>query len=183
MAGGELLGHTRSVRAFVREVKHPFVQQVFGFQVDIEQSFGQTTNVRSGNTCSIQPEAPQMSATYAVVVPHRYGARVPSARVYARRRLVVGLVLLTLVVTLLMSAAQVLASRGGAPASTPVARPAAAAQPAAAAATTYVVQPGDTLWSIATVHRGSEGHVAYVDALVAANGGTSLQVGQQIRLP
>jgi nucleoid-associated protein YgaU len=48
---------------------------------------------------------------------------------------------------------------------------------------THVVQPGETLWSIAQrVHPG--GNVAaYVDRLVRANGGNTIQVGQQIVVP
>jgi hypothetical protein len=123
-----------------------------------------------------------MSVAYAVVVPHRYGPRVPSARVYARRRLAAGLLVFTVAVVLLHGATQVLASRGGAPASAPVARPAAAAA-AVVAPRTYVVQPGDTLWSIAAAQRGDRGQANYVDALVAANGGTSLAIGQLLTLP
>jgi LysM repeat protein len=70
-------------------------------------------------------------------------------------------------------AGNVLANRGGAPASAAAVRP----------ASTYVVQPGDTLWSIAAANHGEASQSTYVDALVSVNGGASLQVGQVITLP
>ena len=56
---------------------------------------------------------------------------------------------------------------------------------AAGAATvrTHVAQPGDTLWSIADLYRGSVGQGRFVGALIDANGGTAIQVGQAVRLP
>jgi Tfp pilus assembly protein FimV len=48
---------------------------------------------------------------------------------------------------------------------------------------THVVQPGETLWSIAQrVHPGGD-VASYVDRLVRANGGNTIQVGQQIVVP
>lgn len=47
----------------------------------------------------------------------------------------------------------------------------------------HVAQPGDTLWSIADRHRGDIGRDRFVDALIAFNGGTQIQVGQAVRLP
>jgi len=49
--------------------------------------------------------------------------------------------------------------------------------------TMHVAQPGDTLWSIAERYRGDVGQGRYVDALVDANGGVAIQVGQAVRLP
>jgi hypothetical protein len=56
----------------------------------------------------------------------------------------------------------------------------AAAAPSATA--TYVVQPGDTLWTIAS--RIAPGHDvrATVDDLVRLNGSAALQVGQRLRI-
>lgn len=110
---------------------------------------------------------------YAVVVPHRLARPVPTTTVYVRRRLLVVGMLVAMVLVLWFGAGNVLANRGGAPASTPTVRPAA----------TYVAQPGDTLWSIAQAHHGGSSLTGYVDALVAANGGTQLQVGQVVVLP
>jgi Tfp pilus assembly protein FimV len=47
----------------------------------------------------------------------------------------------------------------------------------------HVAVPGDSLWSIAELHRGDVGRDRYVDALVALNGGTVIQAGQAVRLP
>lgn len=48
---------------------------------------------------------------------------------------------------------------------------------------THVAQPGDTLWSIADLYRGDVGQGRFVDALIDANGGTVIQIGQAVRLP
>jgi LysM repeat protein len=51
------------------------------------------------------------------------------------------------------------------------------------AASGYVVQPGDTLWSIAR-RLQPEGDVRpLVDQLVDLNGGTDLAVGQRLPIP
>ena len=110
---------------------------------------------------------------YTAVVPSRLAEAHPSTTVYIRRRLLVGAVLATIVAVLALGAGNVLANRGGAPASTSTVRPAAS----------YLVRPGDTLWSIAEAHRGPVSQVDYVDALVSANGGTMLQIGEVITLP
>jgi LysM repeat protein len=47
----------------------------------------------------------------------------------------------------------------------------------------YIVQVGDTLWSIGERFHGQAALAEYVDALVSANGGTVLQVAQAITLP
>jgi LysM repeat protein len=46
-----------------------------------------------------------------------------------------------------------------------------------------MVQPGDTLWSIAAHHHGAADQADYVDALIQRNGGTIVQVGQVLALP
>jgi LysM repeat protein len=97
----------------------------------------------------------------------------PSTQVYVRRRLLVAFVLVAIVVALGLGAGNVLANRGGAPASASTVRP----------ATTYVVRSGDTLWSVAAAHHGSRSQLDYVDLLVRANGGTTLQIGQLLALP
>ena len=47
----------------------------------------------------------------------------------------------------------------------------------------YLVQPGDTLWALASQHHGALSQAEYVDLLVEVNGGASIQAGQQIVLP
>lgn len=47
---------------------------------------------------------------------------------------------------------------------------------------TYVVKPGDTLWSIAATIAPDSDPRPVVDALRAANGGPSIQVGQRLTI-
>lgn len=117
---------------------------------------------------------------YAVVVPSRLAAprtaaSRPTTQVYVRRRLLVVLVLVAVVAAVWMGAGDVVANRGGDPASASAVRP--------VAAQTYIVQPGDTMWSIARVHHGERSLSDYVDLLIEHNGGTLLQIGQQVVLP
>jgi len=114
----------------------------------------------------------------AVVIPNRLA----DTELYARRRLRVLFVLAAIVLVLLVSTGHVVANRGGAPASTPAVR---LANPAAAGAlgTTYVVQAGDTLWSIGQRFHGHTPLADYVDALVSVNGGTEIQVAEALALP
>ena len=95
------------------------------------------------------------------------------------------LTLAMIVLVLLVGTGHVVANRGGAPASAPTIRPANAAAVVgeASAANVYVVQAGDTLWSIGQRFHGHSSLADYVDALVSANGGTELQVAQALTLP
>lgn len=95
-----------------------------------------------------------------------------STHVYIRRRIVVASVFFSLLAALGVGAGNVLANRGGEPASATAVRQA-----------NYLVQPGDTLWSIAENHCGGANLADYVDDLIALNGGTIVQVGQLISLP
>jgi Tfp pilus assembly protein FimV len=54
---------------------------------------------------------------------------------------------------------------------------------AAGAGRTYVVQPGDTFWSIARQVEPEGDLRPVVDRLVAEHGGATLVVGEPIRLP
>jgi LysM repeat protein len=47
----------------------------------------------------------------------------------------------------------------------------------------YIVQAGDTLWSIGQRFHGRTALADYVDALVSNNGGTRLEVSQALTLP
>ena len=110
-----------------------------------------------------------MSATFTVVVPRSQTA----AGVYLRRRVVALGLAVFVAALLLVGAGHVLANRGGDPASTPAVRP----------ATSYVVQPGDTMWSLAATFHGPWPRAAYLDRLLDANGGSHLEVGQLLVLP
>jgi LysM domain-containing protein len=112
----------------------------------------------------------------AVVVPSRLAGSRRPVDTYARRRLMVLFVLAAIVLVLLVSTGHVVANRGGAPASTPAIRP-------ANGASVYVVQAGDTLWSIGQRFHGGTPLADYVDSLVAANGGTQIQLSQALTLP
>jgi hypothetical protein len=118
----------------------------------------------------------------AVVIPGRFVDRRPISQVYARRRLMAMLTLAAIVLVLLVGAGHVVANRGGAPASASAIRPVTAAA-APVADNVYVVQAGDTLWSIGQRFHGHTALADYVDTLVSANGGTRLQVSQPLVLP
>jgi Tfp pilus assembly protein FimV len=113
----------------------------------------------------------------------------PGARVYRRRRLAVVAVALGIV---LLTA--LLLSRAGTPdggnvriaaADAPIVREPAAygasGQPVPPRAV-YVVQPGDTIWSIAHDLHPSGDTRATVDRIVALNGSAALEPGQRLRL-
>lgn len=106
----------------------------------------------------------------------RHAPRRPSAAVYARRRLVAGLLAVVALASLVTLAGQVAVSLGGVSASAP--------ERSAPAPRTVVVEPGDTLWSLARQLQ-PEGDVRpLVRALVRANGGTAyLEVGTRIAVP
>ncbi len=109
----------------------------------------------------------------AVVIPGKFGESQAAQQVYARRRLMVMLIVAAIVLVLFVGAGQVVANRGGAPASASTIRP----------ANVYVVQAGDTLWSIGEQFHGQASLADYVDGLVSANGGTEIQVSQALTLP
>lgn len=121
----------------------------------------------------------------AVVIPGQFGDARPTAQTFARRRLAVLVVVCSIALVLLVGTGHVVANRGGAPASASAIRPAApeAAPAQAGAAHLYIVQPGDTLWSIGERFHGHTPLADYVDDLVAANGGTTLQIAQPLTLP
>ena len=123
---------------------------------------------------------------YAVVVPFVRDPR-PTRQTFIRRRVIAGLVVLGVIAFAVVTLVA-MTGRGGAPASTTAARPdTAAASSAAVALPTgsgiYVVRAGDTLWSIAAVLRGDRSQGDFVEALIAANGGTKIRAGQALRLP
>jgi hypothetical protein len=106
------------------------------------------------------------------VLPGGRLRRRPSRAVLLRRRLIAALVL----ASVLWLAGWVLGSLGGSPL--------AASEPARpVTGHTYVVQPGDTLWSVAT-RLGRGGDIRRtVQELADANGGSAIVVGQQLVVP
>lgn len=103
----------------------------------------------------------------------------PSKATFLRRRLVAFLLMVTCVVAVAVGTQAALrplvASPGGG---------ASAASGVTQANDGYVVQPGDTLWSIATaITPGGSDIRATVDRLVELNGGPELTVGRNLVLP
>lgn len=99
----------------------------------------------------------------------------PGPEVYRRRRFVAAAVVAGVVLAGLWSMGllgrQPLSATGQAPRLELVER------------TTHVVQPGDTLWSIARRAQASGDIRPLVDRLAAQTGGRPLQVGDRITLP
>ena len=112
-------------------------------------------------------------------------ARLP-AHIYARRRLAV-LAVVALAVVVLCTAAAALRPDGTAAVTTLTPgrpAPAAGADAGDTPARAYVVQPGDTVWTIATSLEPDGDVRAVVDDLVEANGGRAeLIAGQRLVLP
>ena len=115
--------------------------------------------------------------------------------VYLRRRLVVGLAVVGVVVAACLGF-RTLASRGDETASIPTVTPlSASVQPITTSVNGvdvslafaqgegfYVVQPGDTLWSIASSL--TSGNIRnFVHSLIELNGGASIDVGQRLIVP
>jgi len=106
---------------------------------------------------------------------------------YRRRRLVAAVVVLAVVVALTLLAITAMTRiASGTP--SPVAgelvpTSAAASSAAGVAAPTAVVQPGDTLWTIAAAVAPDVDVRITVDRLIALNGGAPIVVGQELQLP
>jgi hypothetical protein len=119
-----------------------------------------------------------MAATvYAMpgVAPARPVCRGPSsAVVYRRRRVVVA----SLVLGVLLGGRVVLGPVGGGPLSAP--RPVPSVR---VSEQVHVVQPGDTLWTIARTLQPEGDIRRLVDHLAAQRHGAALQVGERIALP
>jgi Tfp pilus assembly protein FimV len=98
----------------------------------------------------------------------------PSAAALRRRRLRVALLALVVVTVLAWGAVRASAALGDVPANVPERR---------SGPVTYVVQPGDTLWSVARRLRPGGGASALVHHWVEANGGAELRVGQVLVVP
>ena len=116
----------------------------------------------------------RISGPFHVHLPFAGPGSQPLTRsTYVRRRIGA----LTFVVALVMSVGSMaqhgLADRGDDPASVP----------AIGRSVTYVVQAGDTMWSIAEqLYPGSD-IALVVDSLISLNGGTAIDIGQRVLLP
>jgi hypothetical protein len=95
-----------------------------------------------------------------------------SAAVYRRRRLVAAGLAVLLLVSLLNLASFLVGRLDG------TADP--AAEPSPVAEVSVVVEPGDTVWSIAASLVDGDDVRPVVDALIAANGGAVLEVGERL---
>lgn len=136
----------------------------------------------------LQPLRPSRPARSSRPLPgrsapaHRARSAAPSrsALVYRRRRSVLAATVASVVVLAFLGGRAVLADEGGV-----ALRPTggAAIVPADQMPAVYLVQPGDTLWAIAERFSGDTSVGSYVDALVTANGGASIQAGQELVLP
>lgn len=136
---------------------------------------GQLTALRRSGHVAGPPSAPSV-ALPRVPVTARSSVRLP-ASTYRRRRAVAA----GLVVVLVLGFGVALGMLGGGPLAASE-RP-TPSNPRLAANATYVVQPGDTLWSIARRLRPGVDPRPLVDRLVALHGGTTLYVGEHLTLP
>ncbi len=120
---------------------------------------------------------------------HRVSREIPivsrpvgAAPNYLARRVMVVLVAVAVIAASAVAVGQAvgaLADLGGRPAAaSEIAAPGAVAAPRL-----HVAAAGDTMWSIAESYRGTTSRDRYVDALIDLNGGTTVQVGQAVRLP
>lgn len=109
-------------------------------------------------------------------IASRSCVRVP-ASTYRRRRAVAA----GLVVVLVLVACAALGMLGGGPLAASERATSSGGRPIAGDA--YVVQPGDTLWSIARRIRPGADPRPLVDRLATLHGGTTLYVGERIMLP
>jgi len=112
--------------------------------------------------------------------------------VFVRRRIVASLVVITIAAAACLGVRS-MASRGDGAASLPTVTPNGSVILMTAAGTdlsgafirgdqVYVVQPGDTLWSIASSL--TDGDIrSFVDELIDLNGTASVDVGQRLVLP
>ncbi|MEO7572177.1 MAG: LysM peptidoglycan-binding domain-containing protein [Acidimicrobiales bacterium] len=140
----------------------------------------QPTTVPPGPGRSSRPEL-------RLLAGGRGPARLAQQAVYRRRRVAAVLAAVVLAAVLLLASAAVARIAGGVPSSAagaPSPTSAAAASAAGVAApATAVVQPGDTLWSIAAAAAPDVDVRITVDRLIALNGGSPIAVGQELDLP
>ena len=110
--------------------------------------------------------------------PTSHGDRAIRATYRRRRLAVVGVAL-----GLVLVAAQAGVALGGSPLAAPERRPASAPVEAIAGTVAVVVEPGDSLWSIAERIAPGEDPRPAVDAVDRARGGAPLMPGETIMWP
>lgn len=120
------------------------------------------------------PRSPQRPALRAIE-GGRAPARVAQRAVYRRRRVVAAALAAVVAVAIVLLADAVVARTAGGGNPHPVAGTSEAA--------VHVVQPGETLWSIAqTLQAGTDVRLV-VDRLIDLNGHAPIVVGQRLQLP
>lgn len=126
-----------------------------------------------------RPQVPSRPGHLTLVPPPSRVRRPPSRAVaYRRRRVVVLVALFVAVFSLVLAARAALGALGGGP----LAAPEAPAGQGGAPAAVYVVQPGDTYWTIARDLQPSGDVRGLVDHLSSEHGGAPLQPGEQLVL-
>jgi hypothetical protein len=132
--------------------------------------------------------APVVARPRPIPVPALPGAAAPrrlDSSVYLRRRIAVLLLAALLFGLLALGATRAVegvAAMRSAPTSGSAADPTGAAATAGGVAGVYVVQPGDTLWSIAERVVPGEDPRPIVDRLAEQAGGSALRPGQRLSL-
>jgi len=175
-------------------VEQSFVAHTFGCAVTRWASRS-TSSSHLPHRCSKEST---MHRTYTVATampagsPHASMVSRPTHAMFVRRRFVVLVFLATLVLSFGLAARHGLADRGDGPASISTAGRASSVSGSTALASrppgvladgTYLVQPGDSLWTIAARLYHGPAVADYVDALVALHGGTVISPGEHLRLP
>ena len=127
------------------------------------------------------PARPQLRLLDGGLAP----SRLAQQALYRRRRVVAALLTTAAAVVLvLLATAAVARFAGGAPSAAGGLPPtSAAASSAAGVAPTVVVQPGDTLWTIAAAVAPDADVRITVDELIALNGASSIVPGQELVVP
>ena len=154
----------------------------------LHPQLGDSPSLRLLPTTPLVGPVPPFGPALRVLEGGRAPARVAQRATYRRRRSVALGLLATLVVALvlLVGAVSTRLAGGGHPSSAAGANPptsAVALSAAEVAATSWVVAPGDTLWSIAARVAPDADVRATVDRLVQLNGNDPIAVGQHLRLP
>jgi hypothetical protein len=123
-----------------------------------------------------RPQAP--APRHLRLVPTPRGRRLSRTAIYRRRRALVTVALFLAVFSLVLAARAALGALGGGPLAAPETPAGRGGVPAAV----YVVQPGDTYWTVARRVQPSGDVRALVDHLSAEHGGAPLQPGEQLAL-